>query len=127
MMAVTTQILEDGIANLVMHFTNDGATDESLANALKVDVSALDPACARVRIDRIQWAASGGSLNILWDATTPDLTWHLPPSTSEAQDFKDIGGLQNPKSAGWDGDVVFRGSAATVIYTVTMWMRKKQD
>ena len=40
-MAVTPTTIQDGDRTAIMRFTNDGATDESSAAVIKVDVSTL--------------------------------------------------------------------------------------
>jgi hypothetical protein len=122
-MAVATQILEQGPSNIVMHFTNSGDAE---AAVLKVDVSALTPPCPRVRILKAKYAVSGGASGVtaLWDATADDIAWQFPAETAGEIDFREFGGLQNPKSAGWTGDINFT-CAANTVYAITLWMKKK--
>jgi len=125
-MVAAIQVLEDGISNVVILFTSDGADAED--GVLKVDVSALDPPCARLRIMKAKWGVSAGTtgVSVLWDADTDDLAWQFPSETSGDVEFVDIGGLQNPQSDGWTGDVLFTSEADT-IYTIVLWMKKKPD
>lgn len=126
-MAVTSQTLQQGDRNVVMHFTNDGDAESAV---VKVDVSALSPACERVSIVRVKYSTNtrGGAaptgVAILWDATTPELALQLSPNNSGYIDFRDIGGLQNTKATGWTGDIKFTCSADDA-YSITLWMRKK--
>ncbi len=126
-MAVTSQTLEQGARNVVMRFTNNGDAE---AAVLKVDVSALSPPCDRVAIERIEYTTNntGGTtptgVNILWDATTPELAVALPANNSDCLDYSAIGGLQNTKATGWTGDIKFTCSADDA-YTITLWMKKK--
>jgi hypothetical protein len=126
-MAVASQTLEEGNRNLVMHFTNTGDAE---AAVLKVDVSALTPPCAQVAIHKVKYATNGTGgaaptgVNILWDATTDDVALTIPANASDCLDYKDIGGLQNPMSAGATGDVLFTCSADDA-YSITLWMVKK--
>lgn len=126
-MAVTSQTLEQGPRNVVMHFTNNGDAE---AAVVKVDVSALSPPCDRVAIEKIKFNTNntGGTtatgVNILWDATTPVLAATLPPNSVGELDFRDIGGLQDPKATGWTGDIKFTCSADDA-YAITLVMKKK--
>lgn len=125
-MAVTSQILEQGAKNVVMHFTNDGDAEDDVT---KVDVSALTPPCTRVAIERIQWSiggAAGLALEMNWVSTAEELIWVMPSASSDAVDFCGFGGLQNPMSAAATGDISF-AVAADAPYTVTLWMKKKYD
>lgn len=125
-MAVRTQILEQGLKNAVILFTNTGDVEAAVT---KVDVTTLTPPCLRVDIEKIKYAVAGAaaaSLNILWDAGTPDLAWVLPAPESGEFNFKDVGGLINPKSTGWTGNIKFTVPASTP-YSVILWLEKKQD
>ena len=126
-MAVTSQTLEQGPRNVVMRFTNDGDAESAV---VKVDVSALSPACERVSILKCEYSTNnrGGAtptgVAILWDATTPELAIALPPNNSDCLDYSEMGGLQNTKATGWTGDIKFTCGADDA-YTITLWMRKK--
>lgn len=127
-MAVTSQTIEQGDRNVVMHFTNDGDAESAVT---KVDVSALAPACDRVAILKIKYTTNttGGTgptgVNLLWTATSGNtLIETLPPNSSDDLDFREFGGLQNPKNAGYSGDIAFTCSANDA-YSITLWMKKK--
>lgn len=124
--AVTSEVLVDGPRNAVMVFTNtsDGTGEAAVT---KVDVSALSGSPSRVRIDRIDYAMAGMGVSVLWDAATDDLAWHLPTSGEGSVSFKDVGGLQNPQSSGFTGDIKFTtvGHASADHYSITLHMTKK--
>lgn len=129
-MAVTSQTLQDGPKNVVMHFTNDGGgtPDESASAVTKVDVSALSPVPARVAIRQIKWSVTGAvdnDLQILWAADTDEVAWVMATGESGTHDFCDIGNLQNTEATGFSGDINFLTSVAGVAYSVTLWMEKK--
>ena len=123
--AVTSQTLVDGAKNTVMKFTNisDGTGE---AAVLKVDVSTLSGAPSRVRIKRITYCTAGMGVDILWDATTDVLVWHLPTDNSDTLDFTEIGGLQNNAGAGITGDIMFTtvGHTAADRYSILLEMIK---
>lgn len=124
---VTVQTLVDGISNCVMVFTNisDGTGESAVT---KVDVSALSGSPGRVRIDRIVADTAGMGLDILWDASSDQLAWHVPANESVNRDFCYEGGLQNPRTAGWTGDIKFTtlDAASGDRYSVVLHMTKKR-
>ena len=65
-------------------------------------------------------------VDILWDATTDVLAWHLPTDTSETFDFTEIGGLQNNAGSGITGDIMFTtiGHTAADRYSILLEMIK---
>lgn len=83
-------IWQDGSFAL-MKFTNisDGTGESAVA---KVDVSALSPACAQVRIRRIWYIMYGMAVRILWDATTDVVALLLPADGCGVLDFRDVRG-----------------------------------
>lgn len=123
--AVATQVLVDGERNAVLKFTNisDGTGE---AAVVKVDVSALFGAPTRVRIDKIIFATAGMGVDILWDATTDVLAWHLPADMTDDIDFCDFGGLQNNAGAGVTGDIMFTtvGHGAGDRYSIILHLKK---
>jgi len=123
--AVTSQTLVDGAKNVVMKFTNisDGTGE---AAVLKVDVSTLSGAPSRVRIKRIIYCTAGMGVDVLWDATTDVLVWHLSTDNSDTLDFTEIGGLQNNAGAGITGDIMFTtvGHTAADRYSILLEMIK---
>lgn len=124
--AVTSEVLVDGPRNAVMVFTNtsDGTGEAAVT---KVDVSALSGSPSRVRIDRIQYATAGMGVSVLWDATADDMAWHIPADSDHEISFKSAGGLQNPQSSGFTGDVKFTTTEHTAAdhYSITLHMVKQ--
>lgn len=127
--AVATQTILDGPKNVVMKFTNvSDATGESAVT--KVNPATVSPTCTRFRIDRIDWACAGMGVDVLWDATTDVLAYHLPQGTSDSHDFlKRIGGLSDPKASGYTGIIKFTtlGAEAGDRYAITLYLSKKFD
>ena len=123
--SVSSQTLHDGPKNVVMAFRSisDGTGE---AAVLKVDVSTLSGAPSRVRIKRIVYGTAGMGVDILWDATTDVLAWHLPTDTTDTLDFTEIGGLQNNAGSGITGDIMFTtiGHTAVDRYSVLLEMIK---
>lgn len=124
--AVASQTLHDGARNAVLKFTNisDGTGE---AAVLKVDVSALSGAPTEVRIDKIMAETVGMGIDVLWDASTDVLAWHIAPDAAEDVDFCSIGGLTNNAGAGVTGDILFTtvGHSAGDRYTIVLHLRKK--
>lgn len=125
-MAVTTtsQILHDGVRNVVMQFTGiaDGAGGET--NVVKVDVSELNPPARFVSIRRVQYTVVGGILQLLWGADTP-----VPFLNLEGHDEFDYSRITAMKNGGGDtanGDILFStlGFDAGASYSVTLDMVK---
>ncbi len=123
--AALTQIIHDGARNAVMKFTNvsDGTGE---AAAVKVDVSTLSGNPAEVRIKSIKASTFGMGVNILWEATTDVLVWHIPADMDVNQDFSCFGGLPNNAGAGKSGDIVFTtvGHALGDTYSVVLELIK---
>ena len=123
--AVASQTILDGPRNVVMKFTNvsDGTGEAAVT---KVDVSALTGAPGRVAIKRIEYSTQGMAVRLLWDATTDDLIIDLPQSVTDVLEFE-AGGLQNPKSSGYTGDIQFTtvGHTSGDTYSVVLHMIKK--
>ncbi len=122
---VTTQTLLDGPRNCVVLLT--GVLDTSNeANTIKVDVSALDPPCEAVTVERVQYSTSG-SLKVLltWEATA-DVTFAALAGQGEI-DARCCSGLRNNAGAGVTGDVglaTVGWASGTETYTVLLEMRK---
>ena len=128
---VSSRKLHDAERNVVYQFTNrsDGS-GEAAVN--KVDVSALNPnsngqACSQVRIMQIWFSTVGMSVELLWDATTDDLAWAMQENLVDSFDFRNVGGLKNPESSGFSGDLMLTtiGHTNTDTYNITIAMRKE--
>ena len=123
--AVTSQTIYDGPGELIMKFTNisDGTGE---AAVLKVDVSTLTPAPGEVTITKIVYSTLGMGVDILWDATTDVLAWHIPADVSGEICFGEHPILNN-SGAGKTGDVMFTTVSQTAgdRYAIWLHMRKR--
>ena len=123
--AVASQILEQGERNLVYKFTNksDGTGESAV---LKVDVSALSPACNEVSILWIQYDISGMEVELLWDADT-DVSILKLSAGQGVMDFRTVGGLTNNAGTGVTGDVKLTTTNHTSgdSYNIVIHFRKK--
>lgn len=123
--AVTSQTLFDGTGKIVMKFTNisDGTGE---AAVLKVDVSTLTPAADEVRIEKIIYSTAGMSVDILWDATTDVLAWHIPADRTGEFCFGKEFPIRNNAGSGKTGDIMFTtiGHSSGDRYTIVLEMRK---
>jgi hypothetical protein len=110
--AVTSVVAFNGTKQYAVRLTNvcDGTGESAV---VKIDVStllkeagggALPVAATECRIMEIQWNIYGFSeVKLLWDANTDDLAQTL--SGNGYRSYWDQGGLKNPKSTGWTGDI----------------------
>ncbi len=121
--AVTSQTIFSSRNQTVMKFTNisDGTGESAV---LKVDVSALYASLGAVAIEKIVFSTAGMGVDILWDATTPVIAWHVPLDQSGVLDFGP-NGLLNPKATGWTGDLKFTtvGHSSGDRYSIALYMR----
>lgn len=121
---VTSQTILDGPRNLVVLLT--GVLDTSNeARTIKVDVSALDPAPLKVRVDTIRHLISPGLIVVLdWDATT-DVRFAALSGYDELEACK-FGGIPNDAGAGVTGDIYLMtlGHSGTASYTIVLEMTK---
>jgi hypothetical protein len=108
-----------------MKFSNvsDGTGE---AAVLKVDVSTLAPAPGEVTIQKIVYSTTGMSVDILWDATTDVVAWHIPADRDGEYCFGDHP-LKNNAGTGKTGDVMFTtiGHSANDRYTIYLHMLKR--
>jgi hypothetical protein len=125
--APTSQILHDGVRNVVMQFTgiSDGSGQE--ADVIKVDVSELMPPCDRVRIDKITHDVHGGVVTLSWAADTPLVFAQLSGQNETC--YRKEGGLQNNADESRTGDILLstEGFELDSSYTIKLEMVKKFD
>lgn len=108
---VRATTVHDGHRRLIVELTSIGdGTGES--NVTKIDVSALSPACDTVRIDKIHFGTRGTGVDLLWDASTNELAYHVPADDEGCIDFGPQG-LQNPKTTGYTGDLLLTTTKAS--------------
>jgi hypothetical protein len=119
---VATQTLVNNARRLIMKFTNVSDSSGEAA-VVKVDVSSIG--CTAVVINRVIAATAGMSVDILWDATTDVLCWHIPQDTDVDYDFSAFG-LRNNSGDGKTGDVSFTtvGHANGDRYSIILDMTK---
>ncbi len=121
----TSQVLYDGIRNVVMQFTGicDGLGDETAA--IKVHMADLNPIPLSVKITKIQYDVSGGLVQLLWAASEnkPFLTL----SGFEEIEYYDIGGMTNGGGDTANGDILFStlGFDSGSKYSIVLDMKKK--
>ena len=122
----TSQVLHDGAINTVMQFTgvSDGAGQET--NVVKVDASELSPAPSSLKVKKVCWDVSMGTVVLLWNANDPVVFLNATGSNGE-KDYCHIGGMVNGGGVTANGDILFStlGLEAGATYTVTIEMRKK--
>lgn len=110
------QIIEEGFRNLVIRFSGAGANT--------VDVSALSPPCADLRVLKIYYNAPADQTavsTIAGDATADEVLWNLS-GHSDTFDFIEFGGLVNNAGAGKTGDLIVTvGDADT---SIVVWFKK---
>lgn len=110
----TVQVIQEGYRNLVIKVTGTGAE----ANTKIVDVSALSPPCTKVRLLKATYSLdSASSMDLLWDATAPEIFLHLAGGNDADMCFEDTAGIPNNAGAGVTGDVLIN-TASTTPYTL---------
>lgn len=124
----TTQILYDGMRNAVIQITgrsSDGSGQE--VNAVKVDVSTLNPPANRVAVRHLTYDVADGSVTLSWAADTPVPFAQL--EFSDEFDYCRIGGMQNGAEgqSGVNGDILLstRDFVAGSLYTIQLDLKKK--
>lgn len=127
--AVNTTVVYESPRYYVVQFTNtsDG-TGES--DVTKVDVSTLTgpsgETCVDVVLEEITWSIKGFAYVAMeWDADTDDVLETLAGDGYKSYEF--VAGLHNPKSTGWNGDVLITtgGAVADSIYNIVCTFRKR--
>lgn len=117
--AVTARTLLDGPRNLVVALTSlsDG-TGESAVK--KVDVAST----VSLSLVRIWFNVFGMNVGIFWDATTDDKIMDL--QGWGYFDFSTFGGIPNPQSSGWTGDVMLTttGHSSGDSYVIVLEFKK---
>lgn len=102
MILANTQVLYDGVRNVVIQFIGrddgSGATDNE-TNVIKVKVSDLIPAGdRRLRIRRVSYDVKVGSVTLSWGADDPIPFLILGDQGSGVFDYRFTGGAPNPGS-----------------------------
>lgn len=127
---VNSTVLQSGGRRHIVQIMNisDGTGESAV---IKVDRSTLvnndgiEP--AKMALEEITWSIQGfTSVRLAWDHTADDELVTL--STGNGYfNFKDIGCLQDPASAGGTGDIVLTtaGAVANATYDITLVVRLK--
>lgn len=108
---VDIQKINDGDRNAVfrIYLASDGTTGEETDTAI-VDVSSLNAdehgnAVDNVKVMRVQAHFTGFSALLEYDADTDDPILSIPDGDQIDFDFTHSGGIPNPKSANYTGDI----------------------
>lgn len=122
--AVTSRTLQDNAEEVISIFTNlsDGTGESAV---VKVDVSGLTPVPKALTIEEIWYAVSGMVVTVLFDATSDDKAILLQGDGH--MNLKKIGGIPDPKSSGYTGDILFTTSGHTAAdsYSIVLRCRKR--
>jgi len=125
--ATTSQVLNDGPRNAVIHLTglSDGIEQETLIT--KVDVSALGQPVERVRLKRITYTLGEGIVRFLWDANTNLEFLILNGHGSGFLDYRQIGGLPNKADETATGNILMstENFGPNSSYTITLELVKR--
>lgn len=125
---VDSKVVFAGTRKRIVRLTNisDG-TGES--DVVKVDVSALTgpdgTPPTSTAIEEIQWSINGfTSVRLEWDATTDDEIAVLGTGNGYFN-FRNAGGLIDPKSTGTTGDILLTtaGNVSGATYDITLVLR----
>jgi hypothetical protein len=123
--AVNTQVLQAGSVRKFIKFTNlsDGTGESAV---VKVDASALAGRAAKnVSIESIFWSIKGMRVKVHFDADTDDTALIL--DGSGYWDFSEFAGIDNPKSTGYTGDIMFTTITAAANDSYTIILEVKWD
>lgn len=113
---VDIQTIQDGARNAVfrVYIASDGSSGDEADTAI-VDVSSLnnDPdgkSVDNVRVDRINAMLNGFDARLEFDADTDDEILVLKDGQEYDYDYRRSGGLVDPKSTGYTGDITITTS-----------------
>ena len=124
--AANVKLLVDGPRTVVVQLTSvsDGTGESAV---VKIDPSTLTGAPISLAVDKIAYTTVGMSVQMHWQADTPDQLWSLPADDTNELCFRAMGGLQNPKSTGWTGDITLTtvGHSSNDSYNIVLTLHKK--
>ena len=108
-----TQVMRDGYRNFVIRLTGYAVagTDSDQVPTILVNVSALNPPCLAVRVDRVKYSLPHGSpldIQLWWQATTNVLFEGM--AGGDDMDFWNFGGLTNNAAPGATGNIMWGSS-----------------
>ena len=100
---ISTQVLVDGLKNLVLkvNIVGDGSGDES--GTLLIDASAYN--ADQLTLMHLHGLLNNFTADLLWDATADVRILHVPDYDVD-KNFKHFGGLTNNAGAGKTGDIL---------------------
>jgi len=104
---LTTQILEQGPKFTIVKVTikGDSGTATEIAKAKLFDASVYS-ANIDDKLFNIEYCLNGFSAELFWDATTDDALMSLASSYPYHGCYIEYGGLKNPASSGYTGDIL---------------------
>lgn len=116
---VTSTVIHNGARNVQIEVV--GILDTSdFAQADITIISALTPAPGFVRLDTIQFSVEDGLSCRLWWHDTALTTLIAPVQGRGKLDFGWFGGKQNPKNAGYTGDIMLSTAGWATLKTFTL-------
>tara|TARA_R110002126_G_scaffold286158_1_gene437629 strand:- start:44 stop:442 length:399 start_codon:yes stop_codon:yes gene_type:complete len=107
-LAVTTDILVDGIKTAVVKFTGRVHTSTTGAEAavVKVDASALSPVPTNIKIQRLWYTSTVlGTYLEFAGGTTNGIAVAIPDSSSGYLDFRAFGGIKDNSTGTASNDI----------------------
>jgi hypothetical protein len=126
--AATTQVLYEDKSHYTLKLDNisDGNGE---ADVVKVDVSALTPACAEVDLLGVWYSTDGMAVRLEWDATTDTVLWLIPANQTGYHDFTAMppGCIRNNSGSGKTGDVLLTTIGHTNLdtYSIILYFKKR--
>ena len=124
-MAQYVKKLFDGDKKAIFSFTAKIAS--TTAETFNVDASGLNArndgtACTFININKLWWSVNNTAvtkpLSIYWEASSDDLA--ITCNYADSKDFSSIGGLLNPESSGYSGDIKVEFESITDDDTATL-------
>lgn len=111
---VAIRNLISGSKKLVVHayLASDGVAGE-LADQILVDVSALPFPASKLTLEKIDYALTGFSAFLEFDATTDQPLLGLLAETPVVHDFTCFGGIPDPLAVGTTGDILISTTGFT--------------
>ena len=107
-MAATTiqHVLNDGPRNLTVKYTIGGTSGDTTAGIL-LNASDFGLGANSLTLMGVDYALTGFSCNLLWDATANVDLVQLQSDDAESDDYSAFGGIKDNSGSGSTGDVLF--------------------
>lgn len=116
-----TQVMRDGYRNFVIRLTGTCVVgDADQAPTILINVSALNPPCTAIRVDRVKYSLPNGhplDIQLWWQATSNVLFEGM--SGGDDGEYTNFGGLTNNNAPGATGNVMWGSSGATDVLNFT--------